>query len=144
MPKRTQEKQDALRSVGSRATKPRVRLLEVLQRAETPLSIKEIMRQMKNTGVDQATVYRALNALEEKGAVRQVNLRHGHAHYELASDEDHHHLVCVVCGKVENFTGCGERQLTERALKQSKLFAEVHEHAIELFGRCKTCAKKKA
>ena len=49
---------------------------------------------------DQATVYRTIGSLKEKGVVRQIDLRHNHAHYELTDARDHHHLICEACGRL--------------------------------------------
>ncbi|MFA5954068.1 MAG: Fur family transcriptional regulator [Patescibacteria group bacterium] len=132
---------DALRSVGERVTPARLALLRVLKRTRRPMSIQAIMRDLEPLGADQVTAYRSLHALEQKGLIRQVDLRHGHAHYELAGS-DHHHLVCLRCGAVEDFTGCGVDAMARRALKQSRQFARITQHAVELFGYCKRCEKK--
>lgn len=132
----------ALRSKGYKATRPRVRILEVLERARKPLSIRAIVRALSSSGVDRVTVYRTLKSLKESGVVRQVDLEHAHAHYELASAVDHHHLVCVKCDTVEDFIGCNVEPLAKAALSKSKQFAKVLRHSFELFCVCKSCAKK--
>lgn len=138
---RTDHFQNVLRSVGARATPARVDILNFLQRSARPLSIQAISRHIKNT--DQATVYRALESLAAIGLVRHVDLRHGHAHYELADPHDHHHVICTSCGRMEDFTGCGVDVVMKRTLKKSKEFVSIDEHSFELFGTCKKCASKK-
>ncbi|PJE76120.1 hypothetical protein COV04_01155 [Candidatus Uhrbacteria bacterium CG10_big_fil_rev_8_21_14_0_10_48_11] len=142
--KRVQEERfrKTLRAVGERATPARVALLTTLEQAGRPLSMQTILQQMKAFGTDQVTVYRSLHMLEQKGLIQRVDLRHGHTHFELAAS-DHHHLVCLTCGNVEDFTGCGVTSMVSRALKQSKHFVEVKQYAVELFGYCKRCYKNK-
>lgn len=132
-----------LRAAGHKATPARVAILRTLAAAKRPMNITAMRNSLGEIRTDQATVYRSLEALEASGLIRRVDLRHGHAHYELVGQDDHHHLVCLVCGLVEDFTGCGIDAVIKKTLRQSKQFANVDEHALELFGLCKTCAKKK-
>ena len=144
----------ALKQAGCRVTKQRSRILRVLEGSAQPMSIYAIVRQLGHGGANQATVYRSLRALEYAGVVRQVDLRHGHAHYELAALGDHHHLVCWECGRVEDFvlqlegsgssTDCGADAIIGRALAQSRHFSQIEDHAIELFGTCEACRREEA
>jgi Fur family transcriptional regulator, ferric uptake regulator len=122
-----------------KATPGRVALLSLLQGSKRPISIQEVMRGLKSEKVDQATVYRTLETLSSKGIVNKINLGHYHADYELAGD-DHHHLICLNCDKVEDFKGCDFTDLQKSALKGSS-FAQIKQHSLELFGLCKTCAR---
>ncbi len=129
---------EILHAAELKATPARLELMRILQQSGEPLSASEIIERFKARGVDQATVYRNLSALSAAGVIRQIDLRHSHAHYELASD-DHHHLVCRRCGTVEDFHGCDARSLITKALRQSSRFEQVDDHAIELYGICKKC-----
>ncbi len=91
---------------------------------------------------DQATVYRTLNMLKEKGIIKQIDLRHNHAHYELADSADHHHLICLHCGKMEDVAHEDADIMESAVLRTTKNFAEIKTHALEFYGTCKTCAKK--
>lgn len=134
---------EIIRNAGFRATQPRNRILQALQKAKRPLSAKRIEGLVKTYGIDPATVYRTLNTLVDANIVKQIDLKHGHAHYELTDQNDHHHLVCISCEKIEDFTGCDFSAITKTALKQSKVFKEVTQHSLELFGLCTSCAKRK-
>ncbi len=134
--------QSLLRHAGFKATPKRVALLEVLRDAKSPMKTEDILEKLKRTPLDQATLYRALKELKEANIVRQIDFEHGHAHYELVGKNDHHHLVCVRCGKVEDFTGCGIEAIVKRIAKQSKGFGEITRHSLEFFGVCKACKKK--
>ena len=137
------EKQLLIHS-GFKITPSRVAILSLLKETPHPISAQEITDRITEGTSERVTVYRIIQSFIEAGLVREVNLRHGHIDYELAHEEDdHHHMVCVTCGCVEDFEECGADKIAKAVLKKSKLFASVHEHAIELFGICKTCAKKK-
>ncbi len=133
---------ELLRSLGQKATPGRVALLEVLEKSPKPLSISGISKALKNT-LDQTTLYRALETLTEKGAVRRVDFQHDHVHYELvAGKKHHHHLICQSCGAVEDIERCITEELTEELLKKSKLFASIETHSLEFYGLCNRCIKK--
>lgn len=130
---------ELLRQAGYRATPGRLKILEILQVQKEPLSIQEVMQKLVDEKIDQATVYRVLSILQKIGVVRQVNLHHGHADYEFVHTDDHHHLVCVKCGRVEDIPGCDGEQLAQRALLQAKGFSRITQHSFEFFGVCKAC-----
>ncbi len=123
-----------------KVTKPRLAVLAVFEKSPSPVSAQEIAEQLKSGTADPVTIYRVLETFIEKGVIRQVNLRHNHVDYELSEDNDHHHIICLTCGLVEDFQGCGADALAKNVLKQSTNFTTVKEHAIELFGECKKCA----
>lgn len=131
-----------LHETGLKATPARIAILEVLDSAKYPLSPAKILKQMGRTDIDQATVYRTLNSLRVAGKVRQIDLEHGHAHFEMSGRPEHHHIVCTNCGKVSDFEGCVTDAMISDALRQAKDFASIDHHALELFGLCKSCAKK--
>jgi Fe2+ or Zn2+ uptake regulation protein len=130
-----------LRKSGYKATPSRIAILEVFKRFKRPLSAQGIIAELPRTA-DQVTVYRTLKSLKEKGIVKQVDLRHNHAHYELANMAEHHHLICLRCGKVEDVHHCGVDAIEASVLRSSKHFAEIRQHALEFYGICKSCSAK--
>lgn len=140
MQKNTQNLAEIIRSAGFRATKPRLALLSFLEKEGTLLSIQEIVSGLKNK-VDQVTVYRMIEAFKGAGIVREVNLQGDRPKYELADAQDHHHIVCTNCRRVEDFDGCDAENLEKRALRQSRSFAKITGHSFDLYGLCNTCAK---
>lgn len=132
-----------LHGTGFKATPSRIELLRVLTDAKQPFTVEEIISRLKQSTPDQATVYRALKELKEAQIIRQVDFQHGHAHYELSDKKDHHHLICMECEEVEDFTGCAIKSISKLALQQSKEFKTITEHSLELFGICKSCSKTK-
>lgn len=129
-----------LKEAGYRVTPARLALLHVLESSGKPLSVQRIIEQLQEVDVDQATVYRTLNAFHESGIVRSVDFQHGHAHYELSSGPHHHHVVCKECGRVEDIESCGIQEISRRVLQSSR-FSEIHEHSLEFFGVCSACSK---
>lgn len=132
-----------LRTAGHKATKGRIAMLDTLARAGHELTIVEMRKRLKRK-IDEATMYRALEALAASNIVRRVDLRHAHTHYELiAGREHHHHLVCTSCGKVENVSVCRTDTLEKEVLARSRAFTKLQDHALEFFGVCKTCTARK-
>ncbi|HMK12294.1 MAG TPA: Fur family transcriptional regulator [Acidimicrobiales bacterium] len=131
-----------LRRDGQRYTTSRRELVSVLVE-HGPMTIPEILR--KKPGLPQSSAYRNLAVLERSGVVRRIITSDEWARYELAEPlaEHHHHLICARCGAVVDFTVSTklERSL-DAALNQVALDNgfEVHDHRLDLVGRCATCA----
>jgi Fur family ferric uptake transcriptional regulator len=132
--------EQALRDKGIRVTSERIHLYEVLTKNRKPLASKDI-HALLGKDADRVTVYRTLETFVEVGLARRVDIGHRHAHYELILDE-HHHLICTVCGRIEDVAFCPDPAAIKKMLKESKHFAEVTSHALEFYGRCTSCAKK--
>ncbi len=131
-----------LQEHGYRATLGRIRILELLRKQTKPRTVADLHQALSVKGVDQVTLYRALEAFNASRIVRRIDLGQGNAHsYELA-DTHHHHVVCTDCGMIKDFEICDADTIADRALKQVRGFASISEHAFELFGLCITCAKK--
>jgi Fur family ferric uptake transcriptional regulator len=132
--------QHTLRDAGFRSTEGRLALLSELKRSHKPLPVEPLVYKLR-AHLDEANVYRALEAFVRVGIARHVDFQHGHAHYEFVHGDDHHHIVCTSCDKIEDFIGCEYDKLVRTAMKQTKAFAKVTNHSVELFGLCNSCAK---
>ena len=131
-----------LREHGYKATPARLLLLDVLKKADHPLTTQEILRKLGGK-VDQATVYRSLETLLALSVLNQVDMQHGHAHYELRSEiEHHHHLICKSCGLTEDVPECNIALIEQAVLKGSSKFVGMLDHSLEFFGRCKKCTNQ--
>ena len=130
-----------LHSAGFRATPGRLAVLELLEKNKRPLSIKDVQERLHRKDLNQATLYRMVNALEKAGVLRAVDFRHGHAHYELENKSHHHHLICENCGKVADVSKCDTSKIEAQVLKIGG-FDRITKHSLEFFGLCKRCAKK--
>jgi Fur family transcriptional regulator, ferric uptake regulator len=132
-----------LRAIGQRYTRSRRVLIEVLARADRPLTTAEILSRRRE--LPQSSAYRNLMALEQADAVRRVSGNDQTSRYELAEDliGHHHHLVCSSCGAVEDFPPSPQlEQAMDRAMRdvaRSSRFAPDTHH-VQLRGLCSTCA----
>lgn len=139
---KSKENQSAslLDKAGLKKTDSRIALLDLLSKTKKPLSVKEIV--LKLSG-DKVTIYRMLEAMTKKGLIRRVDTGEREAQYEIIDHhDDHHHVICLVCKKISDFTGCDAESLITRALKQVKDFKLITHHSFDLFGVCNTCSKK--
>jgi len=126
-----------LKDIGLKATLPRLKILEIFQRsAVRHLSAEDIYRHLLNEDHDigLATVYRVLTQFEQAGLLRRGNFEAGKAMFELDEGTHHDHLVCLDCGRVEEFFDAEIEQ------RQQKIAAEhgfeLQEHALALYGNC--------
>ncbi|MBI2426223.1 MAG: transcriptional repressor [Candidatus Kerfeldbacteria bacterium] len=140
--KRTTTPESLLKNAGFKVTDTRRLVLEIFLATHKPLSIHGVLEKTKRGSVNQATVYRIVEAFIAAGVLRRVDLQHEHAHYELTDEDDHHHIICTSCGKVEDVDGHGDEAFKTDLLRKSKEFATITTHALEFYGICKTCARK--
>ena len=131
-----------LRDDDQRYTGNRRALIEVLEGAERPLTITEIIRQRP---LAQSSVYRNLTVLENAKVVHRVTSTDEFARYELAedlTDHHHHHLICSACGAVADFTVSEQLERTlEKAMgrvEEATGFQPEH-HRLDLVGVCANC-----
>jgi Fur family transcriptional regulator, ferric uptake regulator len=130
-----------LRTSGYKATPGRLAILEIFNAAKRPLAAQEIVEMLPRT--DQATIYRTLKSLARTGIIHPIDLRHNHAHYELTDIAEHHHLICLRCGRIEDVRHCGVEEIQDKVLRGSKHFGEIQQHALEFYGLCKSCMRKR-
>ena len=130
-----------VRKAGFKATPAILSVVSCLQQAKKPLTAQDVGEMVKPKR-DTVTIYRILEKLKEKGIVRHVDFQHGHAHYELNSD-DHHHIICTVCGNIEELETCFLQDTMKHVIKKSALFTRLTSHSMEFFGVCRSCDKKK-
>lgn len=126
-----------IREVGLKVTVPRVRVLEVLAGGGgRHLSAEDIYKALIEQGDDigLATVYRVLTQFEQAALVKRHHFEGSTSVFELNQGEHHDHIVCMDCGKVEEFMDCGieQRQLDVA----SRLGFKIAEHNLILYGHC--------
>ena len=127
-----------LRKAGLKVTLPRLKILEILA-SGTPRhqSAEGIYKQLieSNEDIGLATVYRVLTQFEAAGLVVRHHFENGMAVFELNEGEHHDHIICMDCGRVEEFVDCGiERRQTDVA---TRLGFAIEEHNLILYGRCR-------
>lgn len=132
-----------LRSSGLRYTHSRRLVISVLAAADRPLTIPELLR--KADGLAQSSAYRNLTELIDAGVVHRIIAGDEYSHFELAEDltEHHHHLVCVRCGRVEDFVASDDLEerlhaTVDHAVGDTGF--EVHHHRLDLIGTCGACS----
>ena len=128
---------DELKSSGLKATLPRIKILEVFQHAERRhMSAEDVYKALLAEGSDigLATVYRVLMQFEQAGLLSRSNFESGKAVFELNEGQHHDHLVCLDCGRVEEFYDA-EIEARQRAVTVARGF-ELQEHSLSLYARC--------
>ncbi|MES9993632.1 MAG: ferric iron uptake transcriptional regulator [Candidatus Thiodiazotropha sp.] len=126
-----------IRKAGLKVTHPRIKILELLENSDQRhVSAEDVYKMLLDNGeeIGLATVYRVLTQFETAGLVTRHNFEGGHAVFELDRGSHHDHLVCVVCGKVEEFndTTIEKRQ---REIAKKKGF-EMVDHSLIIYGHC--------
>ena len=125
---------------GDYVTRPREGIASILSREQRFLSAAEIHRRLKRAGerVSLSTVYRTLDRLRAKGDVTARADAEGEATYMLCEPAPHHHhAICATCGRVEN-VDCAAMDQFGKSLRKLHGF-ELDGHALEFFGRCRSC-----
>jgi Fur family ferric uptake transcriptional regulator len=95
-----------LKSTGLKATIPRLTILELFQKSsQRHMSAEDVYRLVLNERADigLATIYRVLMQFEQAGLLTRSQFEGGKAVYELNQGQHHDHLVCLDCGRVEEF-----------------------------------------
>ena len=134
------ETQD-LRNAGLKVTLPRVKILEILEKqtSERHLTAEQVYKILLNEGEDigLATVYRVLTQFEAAGLVSRHHFEGGNSIFELDSGKHHDHIVCMKCGKVDEFTD--ELIENEQRKIAEKLGYSLTDHSLYLYGYCNRC-----
>jgi Fur family transcriptional regulator, ferric uptake regulator len=126
-----------LQHSGLKATLPRIKVLEVLQRStRRHLSADDVYKALLTDGaeVGLATVYRVLMQLEQAGLLSRHHFETGKAVFEINEGRHHDHLVCLQCGQVEEFFDA-EIERRQRRIAESRGFA-LQDHSLALYGIC--------
>jgi len=126
-----------LKSAGLKATLPRLRIINLFEQSKVRhLSAEDVYKQLLADGLDigLATVYRVLTQFEQAGLLVRHHFESGKAVFELNQGGHHDHLVCLQCGRVEEFF---DAEIEKRQLKVAKErgFA-IAEHALYLYAEC--------
>lgn len=132
---------ERLRRAGYRSGGARKAVIELLASQSCALSALEVEEELRDRGesVGRASIYRALEQLEELELVRRVEVTKGTASYEPAdpAGHHHHHIVCERCGKVVPF----EDSQLEEAITAVERASDFHisAHEVTLRGHCESC-----
>jgi len=133
---------ETLRAAGHRRGGARTAVVEALAGhdcAVTALDLDDELRR-RQPPVGRASVYRALEQLEELGLVQRIEVCRGTAGYERIepSGHHHHHAICRDCGRMVPFE---DRSLEEAIGRLSESISfDVKEHDVVLRGTCERCS----
>ena len=128
---------DEIKSSGLKATLPRIRILDVFQKATVRhMSAEDVFKILLTEGSDigLATVYRVLLQFEQAGILSRNHFESGKSVFELNEGHHHDHLVCMTCGRVEEFFD-PDIEARQRAVAQARGF-ELQEHSLALYAAC--------
>ena len=130
---------DELKNTGLKATLPRLKILEIFQKgALRHMTAEDVFRVLltERSDVGLATVYRVLTQFEQARILSRSHFESGKAVYELNEGQHHDHLVCLDCGKVEEFYDA-EIERRQHAVAKTKGFT-IADHALSLYANCTT------
>lgn len=128
---------DELKSSGLKATVPRIRILEVFQNGEhRHMTAEDVFKALLAEGSDigLATVYRVLMQFEQAGLLLRSHFESGKSVFELNDGGHHDHLVCLNCGRVEEFHD-PEIEARQQAVSKARGF-KLQDHALSLYAEC--------
>ena len=128
---------DELKSTGLKATLPRLKILEVFQSgAQRHMTAEDVFRILLDdrSDIGLATVYRVLMQFEQAGLLTRSNFESGKAVYELNEGQHHDHMVCIDCGRVEEFFD-PEIERRQHDIALAKGF-KLQDHALSLYASC--------
>jgi len=124
---------------GYKQTRQRRAVLEVMAGTRQRMTPAEVHAQARERCPELGlpTVYRTLEVLQRLGIVRRIHAADGCEGFASVSLLESHHVVCVRCGRVAEFTGCNVRELIPAAMSQTGFHMEAH--FLELLGTCADC-----
>ncbi|MEN8107057.1 MAG: ferric iron uptake transcriptional regulator [Pseudomonadota bacterium] len=133
-----------LRKAGLKVTLPRMKILNILEAsASRHQSAEDVYKALLESGEDigLATVYRVLTQFEAAGLVKRHHFEEGHSVFELSQGSHHDHILCVKCGRVDEFVD----EMIEQRQKDiaEKLGYDMTDHSLTMYGICLKCRNTK-
>jgi Fur family ferric uptake transcriptional regulator len=126
-----------LKNAGLKATLPRLKIINLFEQSPVRhLTAEDVYRKLLAEGLDVglATVYRVLTQFEQAGLLVRHHFESGKAVFELNQGGHHDHLVCLQCGRVEEFFDA-EIEKRQTKIARERGF-EIAEHALYLYAEC--------
>ena len=129
-----------LRKAGLKVTLPRMKILDILESSGSRhQSAEDVYKALLDVGEDigLATVYRVLTQFESAGLVTRHHFEGGHSVFELNEGAHHDHILCVKCGRVDEFVD----EMIEQRQKiiAAELGYEMTDHCLYMYGVCSKC-----
>ncbi|HQU98179.1 MAG TPA: ferric iron uptake transcriptional regulator [Nitrosomonas sp.] len=126
-----------LKNTGLKTTLPRLKILNLFEQSSVRhLSAEDVYKELLTEGEDigLATVYRVLTQFEQAGLLERHHFESGKAVFELKSDGHHDHLVCLQCGRVEEFYDA-EIEKRQKDIAKDRGY-KLQEHSLSLYADC--------
>jgi Fe2+ or Zn2+ uptake regulation protein len=132
-----------LNVAGKRVTNQRALIMEIIRQREGHLDADEIYRRAreKEPRLSLSTVYRTLQMLKKLGLVEELHFDEEHHHYEVKPSAEHHHLICLGCGRVIEFNRPLSRYI-KRNIPEAKGF-DIAETEVRMSGYCSECRRSR-
>jgi Fur family transcriptional regulator, ferric uptake regulator len=140
----TMSDQSDLKTMGLKATFPRLKILDIFRKAEQRhLSAEDVYRALiaENVEIGLATVYRVLTQFEQAGILARSQFDSGKAVFELNDGDHHDHLICTNCGRVVEFNDIEIEKRQHKIAKDNGFLLESH--AMVLYGTCSDCSTRR-
>lgn len=137
------EDSQQLKNAGLKITMPRLKVLHILEQSRNHhFSAEGIYKTLLEMGEDVglATVYRVLTQFEAAGLVSRHNFEGGHSVFELNQGDHHDHIMCVACGRVDEFVDEAIEQ-RQKAIA-TKAGYKITDHCLYIYGICAECQKQ--
>jgi Fur family transcriptional regulator, ferric uptake regulator len=131
----------ALHATQHRVTGQRRVLLDIIRAQGEHLDAEALYRLARQhyPHLSRSTVYRTMRLLRDLGLIAEVHLGEDHHHYELKARVHHHHLICLRCGQVLEFSNPLGEELAASVAREHGF--EIREIQIDLTGYCANCRR---
>ncbi len=137
------EQTQELKKAGLKATVPRLKILEILEaNKDQHMRAEDVYKALldSNEDIGLATVYRVLTQFEAAGLVARHHFEGGHSVFELDQGEHHDHMLCISCGRVDEFVDDTIEERQRLIAKQAGY--KITNHSLHIYGICPECQKK--
>ena len=132
---------DVLKSVSMKATKKRIMILESVRTSPSPVTAEDIYEKLSQSlDISLSTVYRALNAMSDKGIIIKSVRQDGKTYFHFNDHQHKHELICSVCHRSVDVEDCPFDEIS-RKISQKTGFV-ITGHNMEFTGICPNCAGK--
>ena len=134
---------ELLSGKGLKFTEQRRRVAEMVFSLHTHFTVDDLYERFRrDQRISRATIYRTLGLLVESGLVAEWDFGDKVKHYEhVFGHEAHNHLICTVCGKIEEFGDEDIRRIVEKTAGRRSF--KVSKHALNVYGVCRACSNRK-
>lgn len=137
------DNREILNESGMRSTNQRTLILDIIKKGKGHLDADDVYREArkKQPRLSLSTVYRNLQKLKQQGLIEERHFDEAHHHYEIKASEEHHHLVCLNCGKIIEFE-CSFSEKMKEEVSRSHGF-EIVSSEVQMNGYCPDCHEKR-